>query len=151
MPTEREKMLAGELYDPSDPELTRMLRRARDLCRELNATAESEGDRRRALLVELLGEGGDSAAIQPPFHCDYGSNIRLGRNVFFNFNCIVLDVCEVRIGDFTLIGSGVQILTPLHPMDAAARRVSVEKGAPSVYDLYRRSQEEALCPNSTFI
>jgi maltose O-acetyltransferase len=60
--------------------------------------------------------------VQPPFWCDYGSNIRLGKRVFFNFNCIVLDVCAVRIGSFTLFGPGVQILTPMHPLDAALRR-----------------------------
>ena len=60
--------------------------------------------------------------MQPPFYCDYGANIYLGTRVFFNFNCVVLDVCEVRIGDYTLFGPGVQILTPLHPLDPEARR-----------------------------
>jgi maltose O-acetyltransferase len=129
MATEREKMLAGELYDALDPELVALRGRARDLCHELNASSESEIERRRAILVELLGEGGDSLWLQPPFYCDYGSNIRLGQRVFFNFNCIVLDVCEVRVGDFTQFGPGVQILTPLHPMDAALRR-SQEFGKP---------------------
>lgn len=115
-------MIAGEPYDALDPELAALRERARDLCRELNVTADSDQERRRALLAELFGEGGDSVWMQPPFYCDYGSNIRLGHRVFFNFNCIVLDVCEVRIGDFTQLGPGVQILTPLHPMDAALRR-----------------------------
>ncbi len=122
MATEREKMIAGELYDPLDPDLVALRKGARDLCRELNASAESEHERRREILVELLGDGGDSVWMQPPFYCDYGVNIRLGKRVFFNFNCIVLDVCEVRIGDFTQFGPGAQILTPLHPMDAALRR-----------------------------
>ncbi|MES1244412.1 MAG: sugar O-acetyltransferase [Acidobacteriota bacterium] len=129
MATEREKMIAGELYDALDPELVALRGRARDLCRELNASAESEPERRKAILVELLGEGGDSVWLQPPFHCDYGANIRLGKRVFFNFNCVVLDVCEVRVGDFTQFGPGVQILTPLHPMDAALRRAQ-EFGRP---------------------
>ena len=60
--------------------------------------------------------------MQPPFFCDYGSNILLGERVFFNFNCVVLDVCPVTIGDFTLFGPGVQILTPLHPLYAELRR-----------------------------
>jgi len=115
-------MLAGELYDPLDPALVRARARARDFCLELNATTESQQEERRHILTELIGSGGDSVWLQPPFYCDYGRNIHLGTRVFFNFNCIVLDVCEVRIGDFTLIGSGVQILTPLHPMDAARRR-----------------------------
>ncbi|HVL57730.1 MAG TPA: sugar O-acetyltransferase [Burkholderiaceae bacterium] len=122
MPTERQKMLAGALYDPLDPELVRARERARDLCQALNASRESESRQRRAILQQLLGSGGDTAWMQPPFHCDYGANIHLGTRVFFNFNCIVLDVCEVTIGDHVQFGSGVQILTPLHPMDAALRR-----------------------------
>lgn len=122
MPTGREKMLAGELYDPFAPELVAGRERARDLCQALNATRESEQTERRRLLRELFGRGGESVWMQPPFHCDYGSNIHLGERVFFNFQCIVLDVCEVRIGDSTLLGPGVQILTPLHPLDAQLRR-----------------------------
>src|SRR5688572_16218422 len=116
-------MLAGELYDPLDPELTAARGRARDLCKALNDTRESEQRERRRILVDLFGSGGDSAWLQPPFHCDYGTNIHLGTRVFFNFNCVVLDVCEVRIGDFTLFGPGVQILTPMHPLDAGERRL----------------------------
>ena len=129
MSTEREKMLAGELYDPLDPELTRARARARDLCQTLNNTREAEQQDRRSILTQLLGSGGDSVWMQPPFYCDYGTNIHLGTRVFFNFNCTVLDVCEVRIGDYTLFGSGVQILTPLHPMNAALRRQQ-ESGKP---------------------
>jgi maltose O-acetyltransferase len=122
MRTEREKMLAGDLYDPLDPELVASRNRARDLCQELNATRESDQDRRRAILRDLFGMGGESVWMQPPFFCDYGSNIELGERVFFNFNCVVLDVCPVRIGDFTLFGPGVQILTPMHPLNAELRR-----------------------------
>lgn|SRR5574337_1712107 len=122
MPTERETMLAGELYDPMDPELVRARERARDLCQTLNSTREAQQQERRSILIDLFGSGGDTVWMQPPFHCDYGANIHLGTRVFFNFNCVVLDVCEVRIGDFTLFGPGVQILTPLHPADAALRR-----------------------------
>ncbi len=68
--------------------------------------------------------------MQPPFFCDYGTNIELGERVFFNFNCVVLDVCPVRIGDFTLIGPAVQIYTPLHPLDAERRRRREEYGKP---------------------
>jgi len=72
--------------------------------------------------MELLGAGGDSASIQPPFYCDYGENIFLGERVFFNFNCVVLDVCPVTIGDFTMFGPGVQIYTATHPVQAELRR-----------------------------
>lgn len=122
MPTERERMLAGELYDPMDAELVAMRERARDLCLELNATREAQKGERRGLLRALFGKGGDTVWMQPPFFCDYGANIELGERVFFNFNCVVLDVCPVRIGDYTLFGPGVQILTPMHPLDALARR-----------------------------
>ena len=122
MPTEREKMLAGELYDPFDPELSAARDRARDLCQQLNATREAQTDDRRQILTQLFGSGGDTVWMQPPFFCDYGSNIELGERVFFNFNCIVLDVCPIRIGSFTLFGPAVQIYTPMHPFNAALRR-----------------------------
>jgi len=115
-------MLAGALYDPLDPELVAGRERARDLCQALNATREGEADARRAILRDLFARGGDTVWMQPPFFCDYGTNIELGERVFFNFNCVVLDVCRVRIGDYTLFGPGVQILTPVHPMNAELRR-----------------------------
>lgn len=120
--TEREKMIAGELYDALDPALVAARARARELCRALNASSETDEAERRRLCVELFGAGGDSVWMQPPFFCDYGANIALGERVFFNFNCIVLDVCPVTIGSFTLFGPAVQILTPLHPMDPVLRR-----------------------------
>jgi maltose O-acetyltransferase len=120
--SERQKMLAGELYDPMDRDLVLARARARDLCQALNATGEAETDRRRRILGDLFGAGGDSVWMQPPFFCDYGSNIELGERVFFNFNCIVLDVCPVRIGSFTMFGPAVQVLTPMHPMNAELRR-----------------------------
>ena len=122
MRSEREKMLAGELYDPLDPELAAARARARDLCWDLNATREAQADDRRRILRDLLGAGGDTVWMQPPFFCDYGSNIFLGERVFFNFNCVVLDVCPIRIGDYTLFGPAVQIYTPMHPFNAELRR-----------------------------
>jgi maltose O-acetyltransferase len=122
MSTERQKMLAGEMYDPLDPELVAARARARDLCHDLNATPEADETGRRRILRELFGKGGDTVWMQPPFYCDYGAHIELGERVFFNFNCIVLDVCRVRIGDFTLFGPAVQIYTPLHPFNAEQRR-----------------------------
>src|SRR5947207_1834752 len=122
MPSERDKMLAGELYDPLDPELVAGRERARDLCQSLNATREREQDERRRILRELFGAGGDSVWMQPPFFCDYGSNILLGERVFFNFNCVVLDVCPIKIGNYTLFGPAVQIYTATHPLNAELRR-----------------------------
>jgi len=129
MPSEREKMLAGELYDALDPELVAARDRAHDLCFALNATRDGEADARRRIMCELFAAGGETAWLQPPFHCDFGTNIELGERVFFNFNCVVLDVCEVRIGDHALFGPGAQIVTPLHPLDAALRRTR-ESGKP---------------------
>ena len=120
--TERELMIAGELYDPFDPELAALRVQARDLCQALNGSRESEQDERRRLLIALFGSGGGDAWIQPPFYCDYGGNITLGTRVFFNFNCVVLDVCPVRIGDYTLCGPSVQIYTAMHPLDPIERR-----------------------------
>ena len=88
-------MLAGELYDPLDPELVGARERARDLCQTLNATREAQRDERRRILHELFGVGGDTVWMQPPFFCDYGSNIELGERVFFNFNCGVTRVRRV--------------------------------------------------------
>jgi maltose O-acetyltransferase len=122
MKTEQEKMLAGELYDALDPDLVTRRNRARELCQELNASRDADEDLRRGLCKRIFAKGGDTVWMQPPFYCDYGSNIELGERVFFNFNCIVLDVCRVRIGNYTLFGPGVQILTPMHPLDAALRR-----------------------------
>ena len=115
-------MLAGELYDPLDPELVAGRERARDLCQALNATREGEQEVRRRILRELFATGGDSVWMQPPFFCDYGTNIFLGERVFFNFNCVVLDVCAIRVGDYTLFGPAVQIYTPMHPFNAELRR-----------------------------
>lgn len=129
MPTEREKMIAGELYDPLDPGLSAARDRARDLCQLLNATREADRDTRRSILRDLIGKGGDTVWMQPPFFCDYGSNIELGERVFFNFNCVVLDVCPIRIGDYSMFGPAVQIYTPMHPMDPVLRRTQ-EYGKP---------------------
>jgi maltose O-acetyltransferase len=129
MSSERDKMLAGEPYDAQDVQLVADRARARDLCWALNATRESQHDERRRLLVALLGAGGDTVRMQPPFYCDYGYNIELGEQVYFNFNCVVLDVCIVRIGSFTLFGPAVQVYTPMHPFDAEQRR-GKESGRP---------------------
>lgn len=122
MATEWEKMLAGELYDPVDPQLVRARNRARDLCQDLNATREEQAEERQRILRELLGAGDDTVLMQPPFFCDYGTNIRLGARCFFNFNCVVLDVTSVTVGDYTLFGPAVQIYTAMHPLAPELRR-----------------------------
>ena len=115
-------MIAGELYDPMDPELVVGRARAGELCHSLNHSPEADAVGRRRILTALFKIGGDSVVLEPPFYCDYGANIELGTRVFFNFNCVILDVCPVAVGDYTMFGPAVQILTPLHPFDAAMRR-----------------------------
>ena len=95
-----------------------------------NAALDMAPSERRQLLVERLAGVGNGAVIRPPFHCDYGFNIRLGAGVFLNFNCVILDVVEVTVGDGTQIGPGVQILTADHPRDPAGRASGLEFGRP---------------------
>lgn len=129
MKTEKEKMLAGELYNPLDLQLSADRQRARDLCQALNASREDQSVERAGILARLFGRKTD-AWIQPPFFCDYGTNISLGEKVFFNFNCVVLDVMPVRIGSHTLFGPAVQIYTATHPLDHAERRRGLEAAQP---------------------
>lgn len=122
MSSEWQKMVNGELYNALDLELVQARTRARDLCQDLNATRGAQDEERRSILRQLFARGGDTVWMQPPFFCDYGINIELGERVFFNFNCVVLDVARVAIGDYTLFGPAVQIYTATHPFDAALRR-----------------------------
>lgn len=126
--SEKEKMLAGELYRAACPEIVADQRRCHRLLHQYNATPPDAADERAALLGELLGAIGEGSVIRPPFHCDFGFNIRLGRGVFLNFGCVLLDVVAIEIGDLCQIGSGVQILTADHPRDPALRRQSYESG-----------------------
>ena len=128
--TEREKMLAGELYVAADPELVQARLRARDLTRRYNATRGDETELRSALLHELCGAVGANVWIEPPFYCDYGSYISLADGVYFNFGCIVLDCNRVTIGRNVQVGPAVQILTAYHPLDAAERIRGPELAAP---------------------
>jgi maltose O-acetyltransferase len=132
MPTEKQKMLAGDLYHAGDAELARDRSAAAAWMVRYNASLALPSAERRALLRELLGHVGDGAAIRPPFHCDYGYNTRLGTDVFFNFNCVILDVVGVKIGDGTQIGPLVQLLTADHPRDPAERKSGAEFGRPIV-------------------
>ncbi|HEX2210378.1 MAG TPA: sugar O-acetyltransferase [Longimicrobium sp.] len=128
--TEMEKMLAGELYDAQDPQLVAERRRARGLLRALNALRDEERDARLGIIRELVGAAGEGVWIEPPFFCDYGGNIHLGARVFFNFNCVVLDVARVTIGSDTKFGPAVQIYTATHPLHFQERRAGLEAGKP---------------------
>lgn len=127
---EWDRMVAGELYRPGDPLVKARHRAAQRLTRAYNATVSGEDEVRGPLLDALLGGRGPGCAIQPPFHVDYGCNIRLGRDVFLNFGCVILDVCAVTIGDKTQIGPGCQLLAANHPRDAATRDAGLEFGRP---------------------
>ena len=130
MTTEKQKMLAGQLYDASDAELQHDAARCQEWLARYNASLGASRDARAALLRERLGAVGEGAVVRPPFHCDYGFNIRLGSGVFLNFNCVILDVVEVLIGDGAQIGPGVQILAADHPRNPAARATGLEFGRP---------------------
>jgi len=130
MKTEKEKMLAGELYDPLDLQLCDDRVRTRLLIKALNETAEDEAEKRSAILKELIPNAGEGLWLQPPFYCDYGYNITIGEQVFFNFNCVILDVAEVHIGSRTLIAPNVQLYTAAHPLNHIERASGLEFARP---------------------
>ncbi len=121
--TEKEKMLAGQLYDPSDPELTALLVKARKLARRYNQTDEDEPEKRIAILRELLPNTPNLPSLQAPVFFDYGCNTTFGRSSGANFNFTCLDVCPVRIGDNVMIGPNVTLATPMHPLLPEERNV----------------------------
>jgi maltose O-acetyltransferase len=124
----REKMLAGELYDAGDPELQAERAATYRWLARYNAALAGSAAERRALLLERLAAVGEDAEVRPPFHCDYGFNISLGAGVFLNFNCVILDVVTVSVGDRTQIGPAVQILTADHPREPTVRATGLEFG-----------------------
>lgn len=130
MPTEKEKMLRGEMYVAFDPELVREREACRALTREYNSTTEIEYDRRGELLGRLFGAAGKNSYVEPPFRCDYGYNIFVGENFYANFNCIILDVCPVRMGNNVFLAPGVHIYTATHPLNATERASGREFGKP---------------------
>lgn len=130
MKTEKEKMLAGELYDPLDQQLSDERLRTRLLIKELNDTREDETDERNRILRALIPRAGKGLWLQPPFYCDYGTNMVVGEKVFFNFNCVVLDVTYVTIGSRTLFGPNVQIYTATHPIGHEERASGLEYAKP---------------------
>ena len=128
--TEKEKMLAGELYNPADKELTQMRRKARLLFERYNQTTIDDEKERENILRKLFGTTGNDIYIEPTFHCDYGCNIHVGDNFYANFNCVILDVCEVNIGKNCFIAPQVGIYTATHPLDPFERYNDHEFGKP---------------------
>ncbi|MBD1838753.1 MULTISPECIES: sugar O-acetyltransferase [unclassified Coleofasciculus] len=128
--TEKQKMLAGELYLASDPELAAGSKRASRLLRMYNATTEEELELRSQILNDLFAQVGSTVQIVPPFHCDYGSNIYAGNGLYMNYGCVILDCNTVHIGDNVLFGPYVQIYTAYHPTDPAIRQTGLELATP---------------------
>ncbi|MEH7294177.1 maltose acetyltransferase domain-containing protein, partial [Priestia megaterium] len=115
MRTEKEKMLGGEMYSPADAQLRKDREHARRQVRIYNETLESEDNKRIKLLKGLFGSTGENVYVEPNIRVDYGYNIFVGENFFANFDCVILDICEVRFGDNCLLGPGVHIYTATHP------------------------------------
>ena len=128
--TEKEKMIAGDLYDPGDPELAADRIRAQTLMREYNQTITGEDDIRLRVLSQLLGSVGKGCGLRAPLYVDYGYNLFVGDDVFFNYGCVFLDICPIHVGDMTQIGPHTQILAADHPRDAAIRDQGLENGQP---------------------
>ena len=128
--SEKQKMLTGQLYHATCPELQAEQTANRQWMLRYNSGADMPSQARHGLLAEHLGHIGDNTVIRPPFHCDYGYNISVGRNTFMNFNCVILDVLPVRIGDDCQVGPNVQIYAADHPLDPEVRRTGLESGRP---------------------
>lgn len=128
--TEKEKMLSGEMYDASDPQLREEQMRAAMLCKRLNESDPRDQEKIDALVCDLLHAKLGTLTVRPPFYVDYGSNITLGEGTYINYNCTILDVCEVKIGKHVLIAPGCQIITATHPVDPVERTSGKEYGKP---------------------
>jgi maltose O-acetyltransferase len=130
METELQKMLGSELYDAGDSELMAMRMNARRLFTKYNKTDYDDYEGRKGILTELLGSFEGNIDIQAPFYCDYGSHIFAGKNVFMNFNCIILDCAKVTLGDNVFMAPNVQLYTAYHPVIASERIKGPENAAP---------------------
>lgn len=130
MTTEKEKMIAGELYNPSDQTLVHDRESCRMKTRLFNQTLETDLEERKKLLQDLLGSTGEDIYIEPTFRCDYGYNIYIGNHFYANFDCVMLDVCKIRIGNNCMLAPGVHIYTATHPLDPHARNSGKELGKP---------------------
>ena len=127
--TEKEKMLAGMIYDPMDKELGELKAKCHKLCLEYNNTTEDEVDKRQAILQDMGIVLGKGVYLQGPIYLDYGCFISIGDNSYANFNFTMLDTCRVTIGKNVLMGTGVTIVTALHPMRYQERNIHIsDKG-----------------------
>lgn len=127
--TEKQKMLAGELYDPADKELVEDRKRSKKLCKQFNDLDVEDGKKKSMVLKEIF-KTEQKCHIEPNFYCDYGYNIKIGKNFYANHNCVILDVNRVTIGDNVLFGPNVQVYTATHPLNPEERNSGVEMGYP---------------------
>lgn len=130
MKTEREKMLCGELYLASDPELVEMRIVAREKCVRFNASAPRESLKRREILRGLLGRCGHEFEVEPDFRCDYGAFITVGEKFYANFGCVLLDCAPITIGANVMLAPNVHIYTAHHPLDPQVRASGLELASP---------------------
>jgi maltose O-acetyltransferase len=145
--SQRERMLAGELYLADDPQLAADNLRALKLTSQFNASDPTDRHARLALLQELLGSVGEGTEIRPPLYCDYGYQTHVGARAFIDFGCVLLDVAAIRIGDDVQVGPNVQFLTPTHPVAAEPRRAKWEAAKPiSVGDNVWLGGGVIICP-----
>ncbi|KRM01489.1 sugar O-acetyltransferase [Limosilactobacillus gastricus] len=126
MDTNRQKMLNGQPYDPSSPDLAKHRQQTHELCLEYNQTPESDVQKRTEIITTLVPHQGAGAYFQGPIQFDYGDNITVGQNFYANFNLTILDVCPVKIGDNVMLGPNVTIATPLHPLTYQQRNVRLQ-------------------------
>jgi maltose O-acetyltransferase len=122
--TEWEKMLAGETYNILDPALDAVRQKTKELFRRYNLCQDA--GERQTILRQLLGSIGENSIIEPPFYCSYGRNTHIGDFVYLNYNCVILDNNEIRIGHHVMIGPAVQIYTAQHPLEAEPRNQGFE-------------------------
>jgi len=130
--TEKEKMLAGQMYNPNDKELIKERLKARVILQKINSVHDAKKKEQNIWFAKLLEQSTKGLWIEPPFYCDYGYNIKVGKNVFLNFNCCILDVMEVKMGNNIMIGPNVQIYTATHPLDAKTRSSWLEYAKPVI-------------------
>ncbi|SFZ90878.1 maltose O-acetyltransferase [Flaviramulus basaltis] len=128
--TEKDKMLAGEMYNPSDPELAKERHTVRLLFHKFNNLSEEHLEERQNILYKIFKNADENLIVEPPFHCDYGTNIKAGKNLFMNFNCCILDVAQVTIGDNCMFAPHVQIYTATHPLEFKLRNSGKEYAKP---------------------
>ncbi|MBW4550530.1 MAG: sugar O-acetyltransferase [Aphanocapsa sp. GSE-SYN-MK-11-07L] len=150
MKTEREKMLANELYLAADPELVSMTRTAQNLTHAFNLSLPAEIEKRREIVQQLFGAVGQRFEIRPPFYCDYGCHIYAQENLYINFDCVILDCNKVYLGRNVLLAPKVQIYTAYHPLDPEIRKSGLELAAPiAIGDDVWIGGGAIICPSVT--